>query len=92
MVLDDCAFANPFAEDGLRMLTGNDEPVAQFIGIIRRRTLVLAKEEDLLEMLFATPWREGKKPAYIISVVYRPLCVSVYIANKLAAFSARAGL
>ena len=91
MVLDVRFLPNPFYEDDLRMLTGNDEPVAQFIEHYPQTQQFLAKEEDLLEMLLPQYVAEGKSQLVISVGCTGGQHRSVYIANKLAAFLRRQG-
>lgn len=91
MVLDVRFLPNPFYEDDLRMLTGNDEPVAQFIEHYPKTQQFLAKEEDLLEMLLPQYVAEGKSQLVISVGCTGGQHRSVYIANKLAAFLRRQG-
>ena len=90
-MLDVRFLPNPFYEDDLRMLTGNDEPVAQFIEHYPQTQQFLAKEEDLLEMLLPQYVAEGKSQLVISVGCTGGQHRSVYIANKLAAFLRRQG-
>ena len=91
MVLDVRFLPNPFYEDGLRSLTGNDEPVAEFIEKFPQTGQFLAKEEELLEMLLPQYVAEGKSQLVISVGCTGGQHRSVYIANRLAAFLRKEG-
>lgn len=91
MVLDVRFLPNPFYEDDLRALTGNDEPVAQFIERYPQTQQFLQKEEELLEMLLPQYVTEGKSQLVISVGCTGGQHRSVYIANKLAAFLRKQG-
>lgn len=91
MVLDVRFLPNPFYEDDLRSLTGNDEPVAQFIEKYPQTQQFLAKEEELLEMLLPQYVTEGKSQLVISVGCTGGQHRSVYVANKLAAFLRKEG-
>lgn len=91
MVLDVRFLPNPFYEDGLRSLTGNDEPVAGFIEKFPQTGQFLAKEEELLEMLLPQYVAEGKSQLVISVGCTGGQHRSVYIANRLAAFLRKEG-
>ncbi len=91
MVLDVRFLPNPFYEDGLRSLTGNDEPVAKFIEKFPQTGQFLAKEEELLEMLLPQYVAEGKSQLVISVGCTGGQHRSVYIANRLATFLRKEG-
>ena len=70
------------------MLTGNDEPVAQFIEHYPQTQQFLAKEEDLLEMLLPQYVAEGKSQLVISVGCTGGQHRSVYIANSWRRFCA----
>ncbi len=91
MVRDVRLLPNPFYEDDLRSLTGNDAPVAQFIEQQPQTQQFLDKEEDLLELLLPQYVAEGKSQLVISVGCTGGQHRSVYIANKLAEFLRREG-
>ena len=91
MVLDVRFLPNPFYEDDLRMLTGNDEAVAQFIERYPQTQQFLSKEEELLEMLLPQYVAEGKSQLVISVGCTGGQHRSVYVANQIAAFLRKEG-
>lgn len=86
MVLDVRFLPNPFYEDELRSLTGNDAPVAEFIERFPQTQQFLQKEEELLELLLPQYVAEGKSQLVISVGCTGGQHRSVYIADKLAEF------
>ena len=91
LVFDVRFLPNPFYEDALRTLTGNDEPVAKFIEHYPQTQQFLQKEEELLDLLLPQYVTEGKSQLVISVGCTGGQHRSVYIANRLAAYLRKEG-
>ena len=79
-------FANPFYEEDLKRLTGNDQPVADFICRFPQTFQFLKKEEEMLEFLLPQYISEGKSQLVISVGCTGGQHRSVFIANRLYEF------
>lgn len=83
MVLDVRFLPNPFYEEELKHLTGNDKPVADFLSRFSQTYEFLKKEFDLLDFLMPQYQDEGKSQLVISVGCTGGQHRSVYIANKI---------
>lgn len=86
MVLDVRFLPNPFYEEDLKRLTGNDQPVADFICRFPQTFQFLKKEEEMLEFLLPQYISEGKSQLVISVGCTGGQHRSVFIANRLYEF------
>lgn len=86
MVLDVRFLPNPFYEEDLKPLTGNDQPVADFICRFPQTFQFLKKEEEMLEFLLPQYISEGKSQLVISVGCTGGQHRSVFIANRLYEF------
>lgn len=86
MVLDVRFLPNPFYEEDLKCLTGNDQPVADFICRFPQTFQFLKKEEEMLEFLLPQYISEGKSQLVISVGCTGGQHRSVFIANRLYEF------
>ena len=86
MVLDVMFLHNPFYEEDLNLLTGNDQPVAYFICRFPQTFQFLKKEEEMLEFLLPQYISEGKSQLVISVGCTGGQHRSVFIANRLYEF------
>lgn len=86
MVLDVRFLPNPFYEEDLKRLTGNDQPVADFIARYPQTFQFLKKAEDMLEFLLPQYIAEGKSQMVISIGCTGGQHRSVFIANRLHEF------
>ena len=86
MVLDVRFLPNPFYEEGLRRVTGNDQAVADFICRFPQTFQFLKKEEEMLEFLLPQYISEGKSQLVISVGCTGGQHRSVFIANRLYEF------
>ena len=77
---------NPFYEEDLKRLTGNDQPVADFICRFPQTFQFLKKEEEMLEFLLPQYISEGKSQLVISVGCTGGQHRSVFIANRLYEF------
>lgn len=83
MVLDVRFLPNPFYDEDLRPLTGNDKPVADFICRYPQTFQYLKLEEQLLDFLVPQYVSEGKSQLVISVGCTGGQHRSVFVANKL---------
>lgn len=83
MVLDVRFLPNPFYDEDLRPLTGNDKPVADFICRYPQTFQYLKLEEQLLDFLVPQYVNEGKSQLVISVGCTGGQHRSVFVANKL---------
>lgn len=83
MVLDVRFLPNPFYDEYLRPLTGNDKPVADFICRYPQTFQYLKLEEQLLDFLVPQYVSEGKSQLVISVGCTGGQHRSVFVANKL---------
>lgn len=83
IVLDVRFLPNPFYVEELRSLTGNDQPVADFICRYQQTFQYLKLEEQLLDFLVPQYVNEGKSQLVISVGCTGGQHRSVFIANKL---------
>lgn len=83
MVLDVRFLPNPFYDENLRSLTGNDRPVADFMCRFPQTFEYLRLEKQLLDFLLPQYINEGKSQLVISVGCTGGQHRSVYIANKL---------
>lgn len=83
MVLDVRFLPNPFYDEDLRPLTGNDKPVADFICRYPQTFQYLKLEEQLLDFLVPQYVSEGKSQLIISVGCTGGQHRSVFVANKL---------
>lgn len=83
MVLDVRFLPNPFYVEELRPLTGNDEPVADFICRYPQTFQYLKLEEQMLDFLVPQYVNEGKSQLVISVGCTGGQHRSVFVANKL---------
>ncbi len=83
MVLDVRFLPNPFYEEDLRPLTGNDKPVGDFICRYPQTFQYLKLEEQLLDFLVPQYISEGKSQLVISVGCTGGQHRSVFVANKL---------
>lgn len=86
MVLDVRFLPNPFYEADLKKLTGNDQPVADFICRFPQTFHFLKKQEDILEFLLPQYIAEGKSQLVISVGCTGGQHRSVFIANRIYEF------
>ena len=83
MVLDVRFLPNPFYDESLRSLTGNDRPIAEFMCRFPQTFEYLRLEKQLLDFLVPQYINEGKSQLVISVGCTGGQHRSVYIANKL---------
>jgi UPF0042 nucleotide-binding protein len=83
IVLDVRFLPNPFYEEELRHLTGNDKPVADFIGRFDQTYEFLKRAFDLLDYLVPQYIHEGKSQLVISIGCTGGQHRSIFIANKI---------
>ncbi|EJW91250.1 ATPase, P-loop-containing, partial [gut metagenome] len=83
MVLDVRFLPNPFYDENLRSLTGNDRPVADFMCRFHQTFDYLRLEKQMLDFLLPQYINEGKSQLVISVGCTGGQHRSVYIANKL---------
>ena len=83
MVLDVRFLPNPFYDESLRSLTGNDRPIADFMCRFPQTFEYLKLEKQLLDFLLPQYINEGKSQLVISVGCTGGQHRSVYIANKL---------
>lgn len=86
MVLDVRFLPNPFYEEDLKRLTGNDQSVADFICRFPQTFQFLKKEEEMLKFLLPQYISEGKSQLVISVGCTGGQHRSVFIANRLYEF------
>ncbi len=86
MVIDVRFLPNPFYNEELRPLTGNDEPVAEFISSYPQSFEFIKKECELLDFLLPQYIAEGKSQLVISVGCTGGQHRSVFIANKIYGF------
>lgn len=83
LVLDVRFLPNPFYEEELKHLTGNDQPVADFLGRFDQTYEFLKRSFDLLDYLVPQYIHEGKSQLVISIGCTGGQHRSIFIANKI---------
>ncbi|MDY6028783.1 MAG: RNase adapter RapZ [Acidaminococcaceae bacterium] len=91
MVLDVRFLPNPFYEEELRFMTGNDRPVEDFMYRFPQTAQYLKMEEQMLDFLVPQYLAEGKSQLVISVGCTGGQHRSVFVANKLYDFLTEAG-